>query len=769
MCAIIVLTTHWLSYLLLFIWLIRLAATRRKELIIYTCLLMSATFFFAGFEKNHNRTALLAEDQLFLIELDPNKLKIDGDQIQFYGTVKEAGTKVKLAEKVVVFYRLSTEEEKNNWKKQQKVEDFIVTGSLAKPEKNRNLNQFDYHRYLYRNKIHWIVEATTIDIHSELQQQTFFDKLNLKNLRQNILAHIESETTATIASYIKTLLFADTSSIDDQVMSGYKEIGIIHLLSISGLHIQFFITGLTYILWRLGVTRERTYLLLLIFLPLYGSLTGWGTSIFRAIVMSLLSQTGARIRKPISGLDAWSWTLIFGLWLNPYQIFSIGFQLSYLLSLTLMLFSDSLFNRSKLASINNVVISFILTLISIPILSFHFFEFSWIGMFANLIFVPLFTWVVMPLSIFLFASSYLLSGTLFFHFLSNLMESLLEMTEWLVLKIKLFPYSTIVTGKVPFGLFILMIIGLILFIVALEGRKKIKRSVVLLVVVFTIFIYYQKYNPFGEVLVLDVGQGDAILIKKPFGAGVYLIDTGGAMAFEKEEWQIRKKQSTVASRVLIPVIKSLGVTQIDQVFITHGDEDHMGELKELAESINIKKLIFPVGTTKKQPFYEAAQTLEKNGTKLSALTAENTQKQLFGPSLAVLWPLKAGEGENNDSLVLYGKIGDYYWLFPGDIEEAGEAELAALYPNLRVDILKVAHHGSQTSTSEKFVQQLNPKIALISCGLNNRYNHPNEAVMERFVELNTTVYRTDLQGSFRYTYSDDLTRVKERDFQTILK
>lgn len=754
---------------MLFIWLIRLAATRRKELIVYSCLLMSATFFFVGFEKNHNRTNLLAEEQLFLIELDPNKLKIDGDQIQFYGTIKEAGSTVKLAEKVVVFYRLSTEEEKDNWKKQQKVEDFIVTGSLVKPEKNRNLNQFDYHRYLYHNKIHWIVEATTIDIRSEIQQQTFFDKLNLKNIRQNILTHIESETTATISSYIKTLLFADTSSIDDQVMNGYKEIGIIHLLSISGLHIQFFIAGLTYILWRIGVTREKTYLLLLLFLPLYGSLTGWGTSIFRAIVMSLLSQTGSRIRKPISGLDAWSWTLIVGLWLNPYQIFSIGFQLSYLLSLVLILFSDSLFNRSSLTSINNVTISFILTLISIPILSFHFFEFSWIGMFANLIFVPLFTWIVMPLSIILFASSYLISGTLFFHFLSSLTESLLEMTEWLVLKIKLFPYSTIVTGKAPFGLFIIMVIGLTIFIVALEERKKIKRSIILLVLVSTVFIYYQKYNPFGEVLVLDVGQGDAILIKEPFGAGVYLIDTGGSMAFEKEEWQIRKKQSTVASRVLIPVIKSLGVTQIDQVFITHGDEDHMGELKELSESIKIKKLIFPVGTTKKQPFYEVAQALEKNGTRLSAITAENTQKQLFGPSLAVLWPIKAGEGGNNDSLVLYGKIGNYYWLFTGDIEEAGEAELAAIYPNLRVDILKVAHHGSQTSTSEKFVQQLNPKIALISCGLNNRYNHPNEDVMERFVDLNTTVYRTDLQGSFRYKYSDDLNSVREKDFQTILK
>ena len=730
---------------------------------------MCATFFFAGLEKYNNQTDLLAEEQTFLIELDPNKLKIDGDQMQFYGTVKEAGENSNLSEDIVVYYRLATEEEKNNWEKQRKVEEFIVTGSLAKPEKNRNLNQFDYHRYLYQNNIHWTLEATTIDTHFEIQNQSFFDKLNVKNIRQTILSHIESETVGTVSSYIKTLLFADTSSIDDQVMNGYKEIGIIHLLSISGLHIQFFIAGLTYILWRMGVTREKTYLLLLIFLPIYGSLTGWGTSIFRAIVMSLISQTGSRIRKPISGLDAWSWTLIVGLWLDPYQIFSIGFQLSYLLSLTLILFSESLFNRSRFSSINSLCISFVLTLISIPILSFHFFEFSWIGVFANLIFVPLFTWIVMPLTIVLFASSYLLSGTLFFHLLTRLTENLLRLIEWFVIKIKFFPYGTIVTGKVPLVLFFLTIVVLIIFLLAVEEQKKIKRSAIMMVVVFVVFIHYQKYNPFGEVLILDVGQGDAILIKEPFGAGVYLIDTGGKIAFEKEEWQKRQNQSTVASRVLIPVIKSLGVTQVDQVFITHGDEDHMGELEELAQTIEIKELIFPEGTTTKKTFYDTAEGLEKSGVKLNAVTAENAQKQLFGPSLAVLWPLKTGEGGNNDSLVLYGKIGTYYWLFTGDIEEAGEAELAALYPNLRVDILKVAHHGSQTSTSEKFVQQINPKTALISCGLNNRYNHPDGDVMERLASLNTTVYRTDLQGSFRYTYSNYLTGAREKNFQTFLK
>lgn len=769
LCTIVVLSAHWLSILLLIIWVARLLVTRRKKLIIYSCLLVSLTLLIVSIEKSSRHTELSAEEQLFLITLDPNDLKIDGDQVQFYGTVTEVGENKKVSEKVVVFYRLSDEEEKLLWQKQRTVEKFIVSGLLTEPEQNRNLNQFNYQQYLYRNNLFWILEAETITPYTNNYHQTFFEKLNIKNIRQILLSHIDNHTTPTVSSYIKTLLFADTSSIENQVMNGYKEIGIIHLLSISGLHIQFLITGLTYSLWRIGISRERTYLILLFLLLIYGSLTGWGTSIFRAISMSLISQTGSRLERPISGMDTWSWTLIIGLWVDPYQIFSVGFQLSYLLSLALILFSNTLFNQSKFNSVNSLVISFVLTLISVPILSIHFFEFSWVGIFANIIFVPLFAWIVMPMIILLFFSSFIFTGTIVFDFFIHLTEWIVELMEWIVLKIALFPYGTIVTGKVPLSLVVLTVSALIILLISLEKKQKRKRSIILFMLILSVFIRYQTYNPYGEVIVLDVGQGDAILIKEPYGKGVYLIDTGGSITFEKEDWQIRKKQSTVASRVLVPVIKSLGVATLDQVFITHSDEDHMGALMEMAQSIKIKELVFPKSAPKKQQFYDVITALEKKGVRLTAVTAETNQKQLVGPSLAVLWPVKNGIGGNNDSLVLYGKIGEYYWLFTGDIEEEGELELTALYPNLRVDILKVAHHGSQTSTSQSFIEGINPKAAIISCGLNNRYGHPKDEVLNRLEDVNALVYRTDLQGSFRYRYITQWNEIKGMDFQTILK
>lgn len=146
----------------------------------------------------------------------------------------------------------------------------------------------------------------------------------------------------------------------------------------------------------------------------------------------------------------------------------------------------------------------------------------------------------MPMIILLFFSSFIFTGTIVFDFFIHLTEWIVELMEWIVLKIALFPYGTIVTGKVPLILVVLTVSALIILLISLEKKQKRKRSIILFMLILSVFIRYQTYNPYGEVIVLDVGQGDAILIKEPYGKGVYLIDTGGSITFEKEDWQIRK-------------------------------------------------------------------------------------------------------------------------------------------------------------------------------------------------------------------------------------
>ena len=160
--------------------------------------------------------------------------------------------------------------------------------------------------------------------------------------------------------------------------------------------------------------------------------------------------------------------------------------------------------------------------------------------------------------------------------------------------------------------------------------------------------------------------------------------------------------------------------------------------------------------------------MANSGTVIRKILVSESKVEFVNPTLAVLWPLSIGKGDNNDSMVLYGKIGSYFWLFTGDIEE-GEKQLMTQYPNLKVDVLKVAHHGSQTSSSQVFLDSIEPKYALISCGVNNRYNHPNLEVLNRIQHKNSRVYRTDVNGAIHYNYMKIGKKVYEESFYTQLQ
>lgn len=767
--SLVVLTAgHWLSLFLLVFFLIRLCKTGKRTLIIGTLFFVLLTSFVTGIHQWSNQTKLLAEEQTFLMEVDADELKIDGNQIQFYGVIKATGHHPKISEKVITFYTLSSLKEKEDWQAQAANLKIKLTGKLTVPEKNRNQFQFNYQQFLYRKRIHWILKAETIQVIE--QPVSFKEKLNFNYIRSTLLNYVDKTMSVKTAQYMKTLLFAEMASLDQATMQSFKNIGIVHLLSISGLHIQFLLTGLIYSFWRIGITKETTFYYMLVILPVYGSLTNWGTSVYRAVVMSLILLVSSHFKWKMSNLDAWSWTMLSALLIDPYQLYSVGFQLSYVLSLTLLILSQTFLSRSRPALVNNLLISFILMLVSIPILSFHFFEFSWIGVFANLLFVPIFAWLLLPVLIGLFFLSFFLQGSLIFSGIVKSLDGILGMLEGTVHWLSNRPFAMIVTGRVPLFLTSLFILSLLYFLMTLENKKRKRRySIGLLFVVLITFVAYQRYSPFGEVILIDVGQGDAVLIKEPFGRGNYLIDTGGMLAFEKEDWEEKEKPTSVASRTLIPVLKAHGLSSLDQVFITHGDEDHMGALEELSETIQIKELLFPAGTTNKAAFLQTVLKLKSTGTFIQEVLASTKKRSSVNQSLSVLWPFVPGQGENNDSMVLYGKIGSFYWLFTGDLEEEGEKKIVQHYPELKVDVLKVGHHGSRTSSTKPFLDLINPQKALISCGLKNRYRHPDPDVLLQLQQTNAHIYRTDLDGAVHYRYIKIGEHIYREKFYAILK
>lgn len=172
----------------------------------------------------------------------------------------------------------------------------------------------------------------------------------------------------------------------------------------------------------------------------------------------------------------------------------------------------------------------------------------------------------------------------------------------------------------------------------------------------------------------------------------------------------------------------------------------MGDLLAVSKAFRIGTIYVSPGSLTKADFVE---TLRKTGAHVEAIEAGH-QFSIFGSNLQVLYPFGAGDGGNNDSVVLYGQLLDKRFLFTGDLEKEGEEQLIEAYPNLEVDVLKAGHHGSKGSSNPAFLDHIKAKVALISAGEKNRYQHPHEETLARFSGQNMAVFRTDQQGAIRF-------------------
>ena len=196
---------------------------------------------------------------------------------------------------------------------------------------------------------------------------------------------------------------------------------------------------------------------------------------------------------------------------------------------------------------------------------------------------------------------------------------------------------------------------------------------------------------------------------------------------------------------MIPYLKSRGIDRIDQLVLTHTDQDHVGDLEEVVGEFAIGEILVSPGSLTVPDFVKRLKQLGVPVRKVEA----GDSLAIMGSHLHVLYPNQIGDGGNNDSLVLYGKLLDQTFLFTGDLED-GELDLIKTYPHLPVDVLKAGHHGSKGSSYPEFLEHIDAKIALVSAGKNNRYKHPHQETLERFNKQKMMIYRTDQQGAIRF-------------------
>lgn len=740
--AIFLLEMHKSNVFLLGIIAIRIYCTKHRKIQLCCLLVAFLTLLSSGYLLIHEKKHQLDEMKNCSGKLTiwPDNIRVDGDRLQLRGKVKLDNPTFTF--KNLAFYKLTSKEEKIYWQTRMRPVEISFVGSSQKPLDQINRFGFNYQKFLKQQKIYQIITVKKIHSISAVVVPIYrFDRL-IGILRSWLAQHIQRNFGKQTAIYMNMLLLGIKQSEFSEIEETFSTLGILHLFSLSGMHATFFMNCLRYFLLRIGIQTNKVFWLQLLFAIFYSGMTGFSISVIRALLQMSFQLINQKYSLKLSSLDCWSLALIVHLLGNPYLLFTNAGKFSYFLSFFIYYILKIIAHYPS-KWLKSSLLSLLLGITMIPLAGVTFYEWQVFSGLLTWICFPLFKKILLPIILSSFLFSFISKINIYIVILEQFFQSL----TILFMRIEQFWSGNIGIRHFSFFTCLLIIYLLICFFNAWINKKRraISYSICLLLV-----LNFKFLSPIGTVAIIDVGQGDSIFLQAPFHKENILIDTGGKLAFKKEEWAMRQQEKAGATYSVIPYLKSRGVTKLDKVFITHGDEDHFGDLLTISKKIKIKNLYFPNGTTKKKKFLSAVKQLSKNGTRCYELLAGDNIDSYF--HFEFLSPFKEGIGENNDSLVMYTKIADKSFLFTGDLEIEGEHQLIKYWPTLTIDILKVGHHGSKTSSSPMFLDQLKPQEAIISCGRNNHFNHPNIEVLKELEKRQIDLFRTDQQGMIYYEW-----------------
>lgn len=676
------------------------------------CLAFFAIFFLTKANQTE-QVYQAAPAHLTKIQMIPDTISVNGDLLSF--RVKEAGQIYQ------VFYTLKSEKEQEFFKNLNQT--MLLSGQVDLEEAmpQRNFGGFDYRTYLKHEGIYRIANLSSI---TEMRQQSslsFFERLH--ELRRQAIVSIQRNFPAPMQHYMTGLLFGYLDKSFDEMSDVYTSLGIIHLFALSGMQVGFFVALFRFIILRLGLRRDYVDILQIPFSLVYAGLTGFSVSVVRSLIQSAFANLG------IKKLDNLAYTLMTLFILMPNFLLTTGGILSFTYAFIL-----SFIDFDELSHYRKILTEYLaISLGSLPVLLYFFSVFQPLSLLLTAIFSLAFDTLILPVLTFLFLLSPLVKITAlnsFFVFL----ETIIKFSKSLV-------GTPLVFGRPSLGILLLLLLTIGLLYDCYQRKK-----VAIFLLSLIALLFFQIKHPLeNEVTVVDIGQGDSIFVRDVKGHTL-LIDVGGKVSFsEKKSWQKRLADSN-AERTLIPYLKSRGIGKIDQLVLTHTDTDHMGDMLKVAKELKIGQVLVSPGSLTKPDFVVKLRQMK---TPVRAVSAGDNLP-IMGSHLQVLYPIEVGDGSNNDSVVLYGKLLGKNFLFTGDLEEEGEQQMIATYPNLPVDVLKAGHHGSKGSSSPEFLEHISPQVVLISAGQNNRYKHPHQETLERFQAQNMTIYRTDEQGAIRF-------------------
>ena len=711
--------------------------------------------------------------QKYLSEIDKIKLEavIIQDKIdkEYKDTYK---IKAKINNKKVYFYLDVKKSKKQELKYGDKI---YLEGKYKIPETQRNYKGFDYNKYLKQENILGTIEAEKVVLKDKNQLNKVFllaNKISIK-IEEKIKELISGDIYAVTIG----LSVGNTEFIDEELEENFKNAGLLHILAVSGTHMTYLILG-TSIVFKNIIGKKKTYILSIFTILLYILITGFSASIYRAAIMGIVMLISKIIYRKNDVWTSIGISLIVLLIYNPYLILDLGLQLSYGGTIGIILYQKHiskflekrLVTEEKSEKLLSKILKLVIEIISVTIS-------------AQIVIIPIMIYTLNTVNTY-FLISNLLAGLIigpltilcFIFVISLFISSHLStfLAQFVNLGIKIlifcanfgnFPYSNlyIPTPSITIIIFILIFSFLInLFLKNYFAKKKnasqirlknlvalfkyrakmINRNIIIFIVLISIFLICFSNFFFKNLKIhfVDIGQGDSTFIVTP-NNNTILIDGGGSI----------NSNFDVGKSTLIPYILDRGYNSLDLVIISHFDNDHVGGILTLLNTLCVKKVVISKQYEMTDNYKKFLKIISDKKIQVEIVKAGDKIKVEQNIYFDILWPSEdfiTDNAINNNAIVAKLIYGNFSMLFTGDIEELAEKEILKKYNKeiLNSAVLKVAHHGSKSSSTQKFLEMVNPKIALIGVGKNNNFGHPNDEVLERLTSLGTKIYRTDLNG-----------------------
>jgi len=673
--------------------------------------------------------------------------------------------------------------------------DRIVFRSRIRAIRNfNNPGGFDYQRFMAFKKV-WG------SAYVPAQKLTLIQKNTAKGMgaiildaRQRISNLIDQTGDKEEQGVLKALIVGDREAISPELRTSFNRVGAGHLLAISGLHIGIIATAsFLFFKWILSHirffllnawTKKGAVLLSIVPVLVYGLLSGMSPSTQRAVIMVIVFLTAFLFEREHDLINTLAIAAMMILIVYPPSLFSISFQLSFAAVLAIIYGLSRI--RTPWPSVQNItrrhkwskaalklyyffMTSFFAVIGTLPLVMYYFNQVSLVGLPANIIFIPLIGFVVVPLGIMaVFLYPLTVSGALV------CLKAGSAVLEYVIKIINFISGWTFAAIKTVTPNYLEIFCFYVLFWVLLnlesvqprtplalskdrrsQSKKSIQKPVVIIflltVLMFSAdaayWLYQRCWHDDLKVTMIDVGHGNASLLELPYGYTM-LIDGGGFSD---------NRVFDVGASIVAPFLWRKKIRTVDTVVLSHANSDHLNGLIYIAENFHVKNVWTNHEAADTFGYRLFMKTIKKNHIQMPAYRKITGVHDINGLKINVLYPSKdfiekkdieTWRNLDNNSMVLKASFGKVSLLFPGDIKTPAEYELVSTVGDkLRSSVLLAPHHGSKTSSTERFLEKVKPEVVVISSRWQSRFGFPHPSVLKRYQDMGCRVLETAQDGA----------------------